>query len=153
MERKPRDVLQRIEKKKCFLCKDCHSKIYPFKMTDLKQKYVWFNSGTSLINFYKCIFRVQLLFSDSKTMTTLVNYTLCKSFIKLTPAQSRRSSSGSEFREKKWENSQVSLHNKRCMSQARRTRKRVGSAFRAARVGKFADCCVLCNLADTSLPR
>ena len=37
-------------RKNVFFYKDCHSKIYPFKMSHLKQKYVWFNSGTSLIN-------------------------------------------------------------------------------------------------------
>ena len=39
---------------------------------------------TSICDEFKCNLQVYLLFSDSKTMATLVNYT-CKSVIKLTP--------------------------------------------------------------------
>ena len=48
-QRESRGTFCKEFEKKCFFYKDCHSKIYPFKMSHLKQKYVWFNSGTSLI--------------------------------------------------------------------------------------------------------
>ena len=59
----------------------------------------YLHRGSIELNFYTCNLRVQLLFSGSKTMATLVNYT-GKSFIKLTPGLLRTNPGSGQGRER-----------------------------------------------------
>ena len=59
----------------------------------------YLHRGSIELNFYPCNLRVQLLFSGSKTMATLVNYT-GKSFIKLTPGLLRTNPGSGQGRER-----------------------------------------------------
>ena len=45
------------------------------------------NMGSVQLNFYRCSLQVKLLFLDTRTMSTIVNY-ICESFISLAPGRS-----------------------------------------------------------------